>query len=162
MFQSVSGTFCLPTFDRWPQLFLIQKASPDNSMFPVSQERGLLLVVGVHSDLIITRESVHEAKELVASSSVHYEFALGQGKAIFRASPVNIGKVNAESPFAIFLLNENHISQPVEIIYFSDSSDLEEFADLFVDRLLPLWGETSFFQLDGFEGENDIQLVGDN
>ena len=95
------------------------------------------MVVGVHSDLIITRERFHEAEELVASSGVHYEVDSGQGKAIFRASPIDIGKVNAESPFAICLLDENHISQPVRIIYFPDSSGLEEFVDLFVDRLLP-------------------------
>ena len=120
------------------------------------------MVVGVHSDLIITRESVHEAEELVASSGVHYEVDPGQGKAIFWASPVSIDKVNVESPFSICLLNENHIIQAVEIIYFSDSSGLEEFADLFVARLLPFWGETSSFLCDGFEGGNDIQLVGDN
>ena len=98
---------------------------------------GIFLVVGVHSDMIITRESVHKAEELVANSGIHYEVDSGQGKAIFRASPVNISKVNAESPFSICLLDENHISQPIKIIYFLDSSGLEEFADLFVDLLLP-------------------------
>ena len=73
----------------------------------------------------------------MASSGVHYEIDSGQGKAIIRASLVNINKVNAKSLFAIRLLDENHISQSVGIIYFSDSSGLEEFADLFVDRLLP-------------------------
>ena len=120
------------------------------------------MVVAVHSDMIITQESVHEAKELVANSSVHYEVDPGQGKAIFRASPINIGKVNAESSFSIFLLDKNHISQPIGIIYFSDSSGLVEFADLFIDRLFPLWGETSSFLFDGFEGGNDIHLVGDH
>ena len=109
------------------------------------------MAVGVHSDLIITREIIHEAEELVASNGVHYEVDPGQGKAIFQASPVNIGKVNAESPFSICLLNENHISQPIGIIYISDSSGLEEFVDLFVDRLLPFWGETSYFLFDRFE-----------
>ena len=86
----------------------------------------------------------------MANSGVHYEVDLGQGKAIFRASPVNIGKVNAESPFTVCLLDENYISQPFGIIYFSDSSSLEEFADLFVDRLLPLWGKASSFLFDEF------------
>ena len=98
----------------------------------------------------------------MASSGVHYEVDSGKGKAIFRASPVNIGKVNAESQFAICLLDENHISQPVGIIYFSDCSGLEKFADLFLDLLLPFWGETFSFLFDGFEGGGDIQLVGDN
>ena len=95
------------------------------------------MVVGVHSYLIIARESVHEAEELVANNGVYYEVNSGEGKPIFRASPVNIGKINVESPFSIRLLDEKHISQPVGIIYFSDSSSLEEFADLFIDRLLP-------------------------
>ena len=60
--------------------------------------------------MIITRESVHEAKELVVSSGIHYEVDSGQRKTIFRASSINIGKVNAELPFAICLLEENHIS----------------------------------------------------
>ena len=100
--------------------------------------------------MIITRESVHEAEELVASSGVHYEVDPGQGKAIFRASPISIGKGNAESPLSICLLDENHISQPVRIIYLSDGSGLKEFVDLFVDRLLPFWGKTSSFLFDGF------------
>ena len=120
------------------------------------------MIVGVHSDLIITLESIHEAKELVASSGVHYEVNPRQGKAIFRVSSVNIGKVNAESPFIVCLLDENYISQPVGIIYFSDSSSKEEFVDLFVNRLLPFWGKTSSFMFDGFEEGNDIQLMGDN
>ena len=98
----------------------------------------------------------------MASSGIHYEVDPRQGKAIFRASPINIGEVNAESPLAICLLDENHISQPVGIIYFSDSSGLEEFVDLFVYRLLPFWGETSSFLFNGFEEGTDIQLVGDN
>ena len=87
----------------------------------------------------------------MASSGVHYEVDPKQGKDIFRVSPINIGKVNAESPFSIFLLDEKHISQPVGIIYFSDTSGLEEFADLFVDRLLPFWGKTSSFCLTGLK-----------
>ena len=98
----------------------------------------------------------------MASSGVHYEVDSGQWKAVFRASPVHIGKINAESPFAIHLLDENHISQPVKIIYFSDSSGLEMFTDLFVDRLLPFWGEASSFLFDGFKEGGDIQLVGDD
>ena len=86
----------------------------------------------------------------------------GRGKLSFGASPVNIGKVNAESPLVVCLLNKNHISQPVRVIYFSDSSGLEEFVDLFVDRLLPFWGKTSSFLIDGFKGGNDIHLVSDN
>ena len=98
----------------------------------------------------------------MASRGVHYKVDSGQGKAIFRASQINIGKVNAESAFSIFLLDENHISQQVGIIYFSDSLGPEEFVYLFFDCLLPFWGETSSFLFHRFDEGGDIQLVGDN
>ena len=85
----------------------------------------------------------------------------GRGKLIFRAGSVHVSEVNAKSPLAIRRLDEDNVSQLVRIIYFSDSSGLEEFADLLVDRLLPFWGETLFL-FDGLEGGGVIQLVGDN
>ena len=114
------------------------------------------MVVGVHSDLIIVRESVHESKEIVASYGVHYEVDSRHGKAVFRENLVNISKINAESPFSIRLLDENHISQLVGVIYVSDSLGLEEFTDLFIDPLLPFWGEASSLLFDRFEGGGDI------
>ena len=84
----------------------------------------------------------------------------GRGKLSFRQA--RLTSIKSMLPFAICLLDENHISQPVRLICFSDSSGLEEFADLFVDRLLPFWGETSSFLFDGLEGGGNIQLVGDN
>ena len=151
MLQYVFGTLCLPTFDRWPKRSSTQKVSPDNSTFPVRSRMRSSLGCWVHFDMIITRESIHEAEELVASSDVHYEVNPGQGKVIFRASPVNIGKVNAKSPFAICLLDENHISQPVGIIYFSDSSGLEEFADLFVKAFCLSGVKLLLFRLTGLK-----------
>ena len=86
----------------------------------------------------------------------------GRGKLSFGQAQLTLIKSIQSSPFSIRLLDENHISQPVGIIYFLDSSGLKEFVDLFVDRLLPFWGEASSFLFDGFEEEGDIQLVGDN
>ena len=69
---------------------------------------------------------------------VYYEVDLRLGKAILRASSVNVSKINAESPFSICLFNENYVSQPVGVVHFLDSLGMEELAELFVDRLLPL------------------------
>ena len=52
-------------------------------------------------------------------------------------------------PFS-FLTRTMLASQPVEVVYFPNSSGVEEFVDLFVDRLLPLWGEASSFLFDKF------------
>ena len=39
---------------------------------------------------------------------------------------------------------------------------MEEFAGLFIDRFLPLWGEAPPFLFDEFEERIDFQHVGDN
>ena len=92
------------------------------------------MVVGVHSDLIITRESVHEAEDPVASSGVHYEVDLGQGKAIFRASPVNIGKVNADLMFSI---SKNPHASMTEVLSKAEKYINNE------EALMSKWGSSS-------------------
>ena len=109
------------------------------------------MIARVHSDLIISQESVHEAKKLVASYGVHYKVDPRLGKAVFRTGSVDIGEVNAEPPFFIYLFGEDYISQPVRVFYFSDSFGLEEFVNLFVNHFLPFWGETPSFLFNGFE-----------
>ena len=87
--------------------------------------------------MVISRESVHEAEKLVANCGVHYQVEPMYGKAIFRIGSVDISEVDAEFPFAICLFDEDYISQPVRVLYFSDSFVLEEFVNFFIDRLLP-------------------------
>ena len=119
------------------------------------------MVTRVHSDLVISRESVHEAEKLVASCGVHYKVILRQGKAIFWTISVDIGEFNVESPFIVSLFDKDYIGQPIGVFYFSYSFGLEEFANFFIDRLLPFLGETPSFLFDGFEGRADVQLVCD-
>ena len=109
------------------------------------------MVTRVHSDLVISRESVHEAEKLVASCGVHYKVDSRLGKTIFWTGFVDISEVNVESSFVICLFDEDYISQPVGVFYFSDSFGLGEFVNFFIDRLLPFWGETSPFLFEGFE-----------
>ena len=41
------------------------------------------MVVGIHTDLVVAREGVHEAKEFMTGSGVHYEVNRGRGKLSF-------------------------------------------------------------------------------
>ena len=122
----------------------------------LDHEGGLLLVTGIHPDLVVARESVHETKDLVVRGGIYYKVDPRQGKTVFWAGSIDVSEVNAESSFAIFLFDENHINQPIGVIYFPDSSGLEEFADFFIDRFLSLWGEGYSFLFDRFEGGADI------
>ena len=92
----------------------------------------------------------------MAKGGIYHKVDPRQGKTIFWAGSIDINKVNAESPFDICLFDENHVSQPVGVIYFPDNLSLEEFANFFVDRFLSLWGEASSLLFDKFEGGADI------
>ena len=75
---------------------------------------------------------------------------------IFRACSVNINEIDAESPFVIHFFDECDVGQPFKVLHFSDRTCLEELADLFINRFLSFWGETSSFLLDWFEGWTNV------
>ena len=83
---------------------------------------------------------------------VHYEVNLRYREAIFMAGPVDICEIDAKSSFAICFFDENNVDQPLGIFYLLDCICLEELADLFINRLLPFWGEAPSFLLDRLEG----------
>ena len=84
----------------------------------------------------------------MVSCGIHYKVDPRQGKDVFRTGSVVIGEVNAKPSFTVCLSDEEYISQPVRVFYFSDSFGLEELVNLFNDRLLPFWGETPSFLFD--------------
>ena len=74
----------------------------------------------------------------------------GRGKLSFGQARLMSVK-SMQSHHFPFSFSTRTCSQLVGIIYFSDSSGLEEFVDLFVNRLLPLWGELILFYLTGLK-----------
>ena len=119
------------------------------------------MVVGFHTDLVIAREGVHEAKEFMTDCGVHYEVNPRQREAIFWVGPVDICEIDAKSPFAVCFFDENNVGQPLKVFYLPDYICLEELVDLFINRLLPFWGEAPSFLLDRLEGRTDVQPMGD-
>ena len=60
----------------------------------------------------------------------------GRGKLSFGS--VDISEIDAKSPFSVCFFDENDVGQPLRIFYLPDCTCLEELADLFINRLLPL------------------------
>ena len=106
------------------------------------------MVVGVHTDLVVAQECVHEAEEFVIGRSVYYEINLRQGEAILWAGPVDVCEIDAKPPLVVFFFDENNVGQPFQVLYFYDFLCLEEFTDLFINRLLSFWGKTPSLLLD--------------
>src|SRR3954464_7297998 len=60
-------------------------------------EGGVPLVVRVHFDLVVPRESIHEGHPLIAGGVVHHDIGGGQWELIFRTCVVEVSEVNADT-----------------------------------------------------------------
>ena len=120
-------------------------------------ERGLFLVVWVHTDLVVAGEAIHKTEEFMAGRGVHDEIYPRQREIVLWACFVDVSEVDTESPLAIFFFDEYDVGQKLKILYLPDRSLLEEFADLLIDGFLSLWHEAPPLLLDRFEGWADVQ-----
>ena len=124
-------------------------------------ERGLFLVIWVHTDLVVAGEGVHKTEEFMAYCGVHDEIYPRQREAVLWACFVDVSEVDTESPLAICFFDEYDVSQPLKILHLPDRSCLEEFSDLLVDGFLSLWREAPLPLLDRFEGRVGVQPMSD-
>ena len=85
----------------------------------------------------------------------------GRGKLSLRQALLASVKSMQSRHLSFAFFDEDYSSQPVRVFYFSNSFGLEEFVNLFIDRLLPFRGEAPSFLFDRFEGGADVQLVCD-
>ena len=114
------------------------------------------MVIGIHADLVVAGESIHETDEFMAGCGIYYEVDPWQRETIFWACSVDVSEVDAESPFSIRFFDEYDVSQPFRVLHLSDRPCLEELADLLIDCFLSFWSETPSFLLDWFEGWSDV------
>ena len=106
------------------------------------------MVIGVHTDLVVAREGVHEVEEFVISRNVYYEINPRQGETILWVGLVEVCEIDAKTPLVVCFFDENNVGQPFRVLYFSDCLCLEELTDLFIDCLLSFWGKTPSLLLD--------------
>ena len=69
-------------------------------------EQSLFLVTWVHTDLVIAGEGIHKTKEFVARSGIYDEVDSRQRETVLWARFVDVSEIDAESPFAVCLLDE--------------------------------------------------------
>ena len=124
-------------------------------------ERGIFLVIRVHTDLVVAGEGVHKTEESVACCGVHDEVDPRQREDVLWACFVDVSEVDTESPLAICFFDEYDVSQPLRILHLPDRSFLEEFADLLVYGFLSFWREAPPLLLDRFEGRASVQPMSD-
>ena len=106
--------------------------------------------------MVVAGESIHKTEEFMADCCIYDEVDSRQRETILWACSVEVSEVDAESPLTVRFFDEDNVGQPFRIFYLSDCPCLEEFADLLVDRFLPLWQEAPSLLLDWLEGWADV------
>ena len=90
------------------------------------------MVVEIHADLVVARESIHETEGFMAGCGIYNEVDPWQRETIFWACSVDVSEVDAESPLAIRFFDKYDVGQPFRILNFFDCPCLEELADLII------------------------------
>ena len=124
-------------------------------------ERGLFLVVWVHTDLVVAGEGVHKTEEFMAGCGIYDEVDPLQRETILWARSVDVSEVDTESPLSVCFFDKYDVGQPLRIFHLPDRSCLEEFSDLLVDGFLPFWREAPPLLFDWLEGWADVQPMSD-
>ena len=77
-------------------------------------ERGLFLVIWIHADLVVARESIHKTEEFMAGCCIYDEVDSRQRETILWACSVEVGEVNAESPLTVRFLTSTMLASHSE------------------------------------------------
>src|SRR3954462_8538431 len=106
-------------------------------------ERGVLFIGREHLNLIVPRESIHKGHALEATCVINHDIRNWQGKLIFRASIIEIPKVNANPDFTIPLGDWNDIRYPIRMLFFPDKTRIDKLLNFSLDCLHHGWAEPS-------------------
>ena len=81
----------------------------------------------------------------MASSGIYDEVDSRQRETVLWARSVDVSEVDVESPLIVFFFNKYDVGQPFRIFHLPNCSCLEEFADLLIDRFLPVKRDALLF-----------------
>ena len=93
----------------------------------------------------------------MASSGIYDEVDPQQRETVLWARSVDVNEVDAESPLAVCFFDKYDVGQLFRIFHLFDCSRLEEFADLLVDRFLPVRHEAPPLLFYWLERRTDVQ-----
>jgi len=109
----------------------------------------MLLIVRVHLDLIVSRESIHERHPFKPARIVDHDIHDRKREFIFKTSFILITKINANPDLTILLGDGDNISYPIRVLLFPDEIRVYKFFDFRLNCFHNLWAKLSSLLLDG-------------
>ena len=112
-------------------------------------------------DLVVTREGVHEAQQLVPNCQIYKEVDLWEEVAVLWTSFVQVGEVHTHPSLPIYLLNYYYISHPFRVVDFSNEACTQQLVNFFNCSLVPFLCEDPLSLSNGWKGWGDVELMDD-
>ena len=119
----------------------------------------MLLIVKVHFNLIVPRESIHERHPFKLTHIFYHDIRDWKGELIFRSRLILITKINANSDLPIFLDNGDDIGYPIRVLFFPDKIGVYKLLDFRLDRFHYLWAEPLLLLFDGLCFCIDVKVM---
>ena len=92
-------------------------------------ETCVFLIVRVHFNLIVPRESVHERHPFKPTHVVYHDIHDWKRELIFRIRLIQITKINADSDLPILLSDGDDIGYPSRVLFFPDEIGVYKLLD---------------------------------
>jgi hypothetical protein len=107
-------------------------------------ERGLLLVFFLDSNLVVPGVAVKEAEQVAAHRGVDDLVNLRQPKRVLVEVGIEVGVVDAHPPLVhVLLANEDGVGEPLRMEYFTDEANRKQFGEFLLDGILSVVSEAA-------------------
>ena len=119
----------------------------------------MLLIVRIHFDLIISRESIHQRHPLKPTRVVDHDIRDWKGKLSFRTRLIYITKINANPNLLIFLGNGDDIGYSIRVLFLPDETRVYKLFYFRLDCFHDFWTKSSLLLLDRFRIRIDVETM---
>ena len=97
----------------------------------------------MHPDLVISRESIQEAKNSTSRGTIYQGVNAGQRVGVLREGFVKICEVHAHPQLPVDLLDQYYVRQPLWVLNLPDVANTQQLMRFFPDDLTPIIIELS-------------------
>ena len=104
----------------------------------INYECSLVLILGIHLNLIASQVSIHEAQQLMFQNSIYKLINPQNREAILWISFVEVGVVYIDPSFAIDFVDHDDVGDPLWIMCFLDKSHHHQLVQFLINGSLLL------------------------
>lgn len=93
----------------------------------------MTLIVGIHFDLVIARESIHERYASESTCIVDHNVGDGEREFVFQACFIEVPEVDTDLDLFVLFNNKDNVGNPIWVLLYHDEARVDEFLGFILD-----------------------------